>query len=75
MLLLRRTDYIFGGDAPNNVVADVEAWKNYRQALRDISSQPNFPWEIEWPLAPNPVVGNPTRANEDIVDPSDKDTN
>jgi len=28
------------------------AWATYRQALRDITSQSGFPWEITWPDAP-----------------------
>ena len=28
------------------------AWAQYRQALRDITSQPGFPWSIEWPVQP-----------------------
>jgi hypothetical protein len=28
------------------------AWATYRQALRDITSQAGFPWEITWPDAP-----------------------
>ena len=24
----------------------------YRQALRDISAQPGFPWTVDWPVAP-----------------------
>lgn len=28
------------------------AWATYRQALRDITSQAGFPWEIIWPDAP-----------------------
>lgn len=35
-------------DAP----VDSAAWAAYRQALRDISSQPGFPWEISWPVEP-----------------------
>lgn len=35
-------------DAPVNGAA----WATYRQALRDISSQAGFPWEITWPDAP-----------------------
>lgn len=35
-------------DAP----VDPAAWATYRQALRDITSQSGFPWEVEWPLAP-----------------------
>lgn len=27
-------------------------WAAYRQALRDISSQPDFPWNITWPESP-----------------------
>jgi hypothetical protein len=28
------------------------AWKNYRQALRDITSQEGFPHEVVWPTKP-----------------------
>ena len=28
-------------------------WNEYRQALRDISNQSNFPWDIVWPTVPN----------------------
>jgi len=28
------------------------AWSSYRQDLRDLTSQPNFPWEVTWPTAP-----------------------
>ena len=27
-------------------------WALYRQNLRDITSQPDFPWTIEWPVEP-----------------------
>lgn len=27
-------------------------WDAYCQALRDITSQPGFPWTIEWPIIP-----------------------
>lgn len=27
-------------------------WKDYRQALRDVPSQPGYPDEIEWPVKP-----------------------
>lgn len=30
---------------------DAEAWAVYRQALRDITDQPN-PFEVVWPIAP-----------------------
>ena len=29
-----------------------DEWQNYRQALRDISSQASFPDEVAWPQAP-----------------------
>lgn len=32
--------------------ADKPTWAAYRQALRDISAQSGFPWEITWPDAP-----------------------
>jgi len=28
------------------------AWATYRQALRDITSQPSFPYDISWPTKP-----------------------
>jgi hypothetical protein len=33
-------------------VPELEAWKVYRQALRDVSEQEGFPWDINWPQAP-----------------------
>lgn len=35
-------------DAP----VDAAAWADYRQDLRDVTSQPGFPWEITWPSQP-----------------------
>ena len=32
--------------------ADKTAWATYRQALRDITAQSGFPWEVTWPDAP-----------------------
>jgi len=31
---------------------DKAVWATYRQALRDITKQDGFPWEITWPDAP-----------------------
>ena len=31
------------------------AWATYRQALRDISKQTGFPWEVVFPNDPNYV--------------------
>lgn len=36
---------------PDAPVDHIE-WANYRQALRDVSSQPGFPWNVEWPSQP-----------------------
>jgi hypothetical protein len=37
----------------NNLSADKKSlWLEYRQKLRDISSQPGFPWDTEWPQQP-----------------------
>ena len=47
--LLNKTDWIVlrsqeqGGSIPDE-------WQNYRQALRDISLQPDFPYSVNWPL-------------------------
>lgn len=35
-------------DAPVNAAA----WAVYRQALRDVTSQAGFPWDVVWPEAP-----------------------
>jgi hypothetical protein len=32
--------------------ADKTAWATYRQALRDVTAQAGFPWEVTWPDAP-----------------------
>ncbi len=32
--------------------ADKATWATYRQALRDITAQAGFPWEITWPTQP-----------------------
>lgn len=33
-------------------IADKLAWVTYRQALRDITAQTEFPWNISWPVKP-----------------------
>lgn len=35
-------------DAP----VDAAVWATYRQALRDITEQAGFPWEVVWPVEP-----------------------
>jgi hypothetical protein len=47
-LKLNETDWTQVLDAP----VDKDAWAAYRQALRDITAQPGFPWEISWPVKP-----------------------
>lgn len=49
--LLTKTDWTQIADAP--LSADQRAaWAAYRQALRDMPTQPNFPWEVTWPVKP-----------------------
>ncbi len=31
------------------------AWAAYRQALRDVTAQPGFPLNVEWPIQPSPL--------------------
>ena len=45
---LKDTDWTQVADAP----VDKAAWATYRQALRDISAQAGFPWEVQWPTQP-----------------------
>ena len=45
---LKDSDWTQVADAP----VDKAAWATYRQALRDISAQAGFPWEVTWPDAP-----------------------
>jgi len=47
--LLDESDFAVLPDSP---VADVEPWKAYRQALRDVPQQDAFPNDIEWPEKP-----------------------
>lgn len=49
--LLNESDYTVLPDAP---VADAEAWKTYRQSLRDITTHANFPYlkNNDWPTKP-----------------------
>ena len=45
---LSASDWTQVADAP----VDKAAWATYRQALRDISAQPGFPWNVTWPDDP-----------------------
>ena len=46
---LAETDWSQGKDIADSVSAKYTA---YRQALRDIPSQPGFPWDVQWPTQP-----------------------
>jgi hypothetical protein len=46
--LLAACDWTQLPDSP----ADHEAWATYRQALRDVTAQAGFPWDVTWPEAP-----------------------
>jgi hypothetical protein len=45
---LTESDWTQIDDAP----VDKQAWAAYRQALRDLSTQIGFPWEVTWPTQP-----------------------
>jgi hypothetical protein len=45
---LSDSDWTQVADAP----VDQAAWATYRQQLRDISSQVEFPWTVQWPAQP-----------------------
>ena len=45
---LKDSDWTQVADAP----VDQAAWATYRQALRDITAQPSFPWDVQWPTQP-----------------------
>lgn len=49
--LLAETDWIVAKSLELGEAVPDE-WKQYRQALRDIPTQPNFPDDIEWPTKP-----------------------
>jgi|TARA_R100000084_G_C4655411_1_gene152532 hypothetical protein len=47
--LLADSDWTQLPDAP----VDAAAWETYRTALRDITDQTGFPWNVTWPVAPS----------------------
>lgn len=49
--LLAETDWIVTKSLESGEAVPDE-WKQYRQALRDIPTQPDFPDSIEWPTKP-----------------------
>lgn len=49
--LLKDCDWTQTADAPLTNAARI-AWKTYRQALRDVTTQPGFPAAVSWPIKP-----------------------
>lgn len=49
--LLAATDWVVT-KAQETQTEIPQAWATYRQQLRDISAQPNFPYNIVWPAKP-----------------------
>lgn len=45
---LSESDWTQVADAP----VDKAVWATYRQALRDVTTQQGFPWDIQWPDTP-----------------------
>lgn len=45
---LSECDWTQLADSP----VDKQIWETYRQSLRDITTQPGFPWSISWPAQP-----------------------
>jgi len=37
---------------PDNPLANKAAWATYRQALRDLPKETDFPWAVTWPTSP-----------------------
>jgi len=45
--ILQQTDWMALSDSTMS-----PAWADYRQALRDVTAQPGFPFVVEWPTKP-----------------------
>ena len=41
--LLIKSDFIFAPDAPEHIKNNIQAWVDYRQKLRDLTLDPDFP--------------------------------
>jgi metal-sulfur cluster biosynthetic enzyme len=49
LYLLQESDWTQFRDIPEEVS---QLWAPYRQALRDVTAQPGFPFEVQWPQKP-----------------------
>lgn len=53
-ILLSQTDWTDTASAPARLGQTLyDQWQTYRQALRDIPSQPGFPMAVVWPNSPS----------------------
>lgn len=51
--LLLKSDWTDTASAPNRLGNTVyDEWQTYRQALRDVTSQSGFPFNVFWPVEP-----------------------
>jgi len=52
---LRRLQLLFVSDYTQlpDFDGDRSPWVSYRQQLRDVPSQPGFPWDVVWPTEPS----------------------
>ena len=50
-ILLQASDWRFGADSPDS--AGTDAWKTYRQALRDLPANTADPTDVTWPTKPS----------------------
>lgn len=57
---IAETDWYMMPDYPADPET-LEAVKNYRKALRDITLQSGFPRDVEWPVMPKVFSGNTER--------------
>jgi hypothetical protein len=46
---LSQSDWTQLDDSPGSQKLE---WATYRQALRDLPTQAGFPWQVDWPIAP-----------------------
>jgi hypothetical protein len=49
---LRHSDFIFSPDVPQSIKDNMQAWLDYRESLRNITNQDEFPFNIVWPNRP-----------------------
>jgi len=50
-LLMRQCDWVVARAIETQQPVP-ESWRTYRQALRDVTEQPGFPFDLVWPVQP-----------------------